>query len=146
VEASRKQKSVSKFLQLTDIVQLNEYTTILEKCMNSPHKYNLIGREIKTDQFGDPYTISQYIEIEEVPEKIKLKGKIFGQIINVVNLQQYDDLFTDHVEKKIKIFFSQDFITGDKIAPVYYKILLYVKPLNGMVIDEIDISKIKPLF
>lgn len=145
MQASPKEKSHSKLLQLNQTDQLNEYTIILEKCMNSPHKYRMIVRPIEIDQFGDPYVVSQYIENTEEKDRVKLKGKVFGEVIGLLNgLSHYDDLVEDFLEKKILIFWEQDFVTKDKILPFYYKIVLYVKPIHGNIITMSDLTGIKP--
>lgn len=145
MEASPKVRSNSAFLELTNTQNLNEFTTILEKCFNSPFKYSLLNKEIKLDQLGDPYVVCQYLEKYELDDRQKLKGKFFGQILGLrTGLPEYDKLASDHLNKKIKMIFVEDFCTRDKVTPYHYRIVIYIKPVNGNIIEDNEIVAIKP--
>ena len=129
-------KSKSKFLQLTNIEDLNEYTNLLAKCYNNPHKYSMPSNDIQIDTFGDPYIIFQYFDIESLEETKKPKVSFFGQIILLrSDLDLFDRLTDDHHCGMIKMIFAQDFTTKDKINPLLYRLVLYMKANSGEAID-----------
>lgn len=150
MEASPKYKSHTQYLGLSSTLDLYEFAKILEKCYNNPQKYTIINKNIETDSFGDPYTVASYKENPDEyckpPEKYK--AEFFSEIINLRgDLKTLDELVEDHWANTKQIVFMQDFTTKDKIAPIYYRVIIYLVPTKGNVIspDDRTIKAIKPV-
>jgi len=145
MEAPLVVKSRSRFLNLTNLESLNDYTNLLAKIYNNPHKYAIIDGEIKVDTFGDPYITFQYSDIENLEETQKPKATFFGEIIFLrSNLEIFDQLTDDHVAQKIKILFAKDYTTKDKTNPVMYRLVIYMQAIKGETINQKDITSVIP--
>jgi len=132
-------KSRSKFFQLTNSSDLNDYTNLLAKCANNQHKYSVPENPIQVDSFGDPYVVFQYFDDESVEDSKKNKVTFFGQILQLrspSDLATFDELTDDHHAAKIKIVYAYDYTTKDKIAPVIYRLVIYTQAIKGESIDN----------
>lgn len=145
MQASPVIKSHSKLLRLTSTSELSEFTSILELAYNNPQKYNIRCKDILVDQIGDPYVISQYFENPAEGDRVKLKGKIYGEVIMLqTGIERFDTLTEEHLVGNIQIIYAENYITKDKMNPVYYRIVIYIQPLKGVVLDKKETEQLIP--
>ena len=128
--------SHSKFYDLTDISDLNDYALHLDKITNNPHKYAIVDNEIQTDGYGNPYILFHYSDVLVEEEKKYKKFSYFSEIISMRNLDLYDSLITDHWAGNIVITFVRDYSTKDEQKNImHFRILIYYKTNEANVLE-----------
>ena len=145
MEAKPKLRSRSHYLQLTNIDDITKYASLLGAVLNNAHKYVVVDNTIKADIFGNPYIIFSYSDNENEEERIQDKYSVFGKIVSVGYIQDYDDLVTDHWAGKIKLIYVQDYCTKDKEAPFLFKLMIFVKAHVNQNIKDEDLQRVKPV-
>jgi hypothetical protein len=136
--------SHSKFLSLTNTESLSAYCLLLDKVIGSPNKYNIVNNDIEYDPFGNPYVIFQYYEKPEEEERKIKKMSFFAEIVDVHDLERYDSLVNSHLKNDIKFVLIKNCVEKLKDNFRIYYILIYIKALEGYIIDEGELKKIAP--
>ena len=145
MESKPKFKSVSALYNITNIDDLNKYTSALQKVYNNPHKYMIIENEIRTDIFGEPYVIFQYKLNEAEEDYLKQKQTYFGEYLSIPSgLEDFDDIATKNMNDELRIIYYKDYETKDKLNPQKYRIVLYAVPTMYGVLDTSSVRQSAP--
>ena len=100
----------------------------LDRLANSPHKYEVVRNEIKTDRNGNVEVLLQYLDIIDEEENDKRAVSYFSEIFDIPGgLESYDALCDKVIRGDLVLTYEKDYTYTDKEACFNYRLVFYYK-------------------